>query len=844
MEEDFNGSPIVASLPEIEPKSDIVLSMDLSKDRIEEFLNFDNEFIDRIYEFHKAFSERGIIFEIDMYKNLFSVLPTIDWRDFDVFKAIFRYVFIKNGENIALFDSIFDTIFKHGKFVGKGMMPEEKIESTPFKQDTQGLNSPELENLSKHKNECKNEHKNEHKNGKMQKQERMTRSHNVKNINETTNDSTDDSNKKHEEDPDKFMLNSEEEYLIEKGLQKNGPIMDIYTKHFLQSPKSNPSTQTPIKPSLKFETNNVKQFTKILMEMTDFFSIFTEEMVNLQKSLKTSSVFKDNTKILKQSYDSIKKKYPEYFAELLDSKDFNSNWLNESRAKYKSAFNVFNVKDIENSDISQDTQKEMNHPFVKFFISASPVQLLRSMFQLENILVHNLSSWDRDKHLSNFYSYLYNKEIIDNPSDVKNPNSTPSKKNYQGSPKKGLSDLRTNLDLLKKLGDMGESGGYPSYPEFLINWGELISKVKEFIKATPKFNLPIPLFHDILMKLTYFSEALKIYKIEFNQLQNKLLKYIKQKNISIAEEITSKLSQLWKIPNQDSSNSSYSSGKNPKDYVSLAYQIGEALATKESARYNRHKRGILNYKQLFRKNFKNFNIPVTLTFKKKKIAKPKLVLLCDVSYSMDVYIKFYLKFFYTLERCYSNIETFTFIDEPVRVSEFFKKFDYNKAFQSVMGLEQMNQWRKSDFGHSFEMFFEKYRDLLDKRTIFIIAGDARSNYRDGRTKIFYRLSQRALKTIWLNPEPESKWNSGDSMIDYYKPACDHVIACSEPHDLLKLINVGIFKIRESEQRQIKIPGGTQKFKEYYPKNHHYHDYYDYDNYYGYRNYRSYRRWRW
>jgi uncharacterized protein with von Willebrand factor type A (vWA) domain len=92
-----------------------------------------------------------------------------------------------------------------------------------------------------------------------------------------------------------------------------------------------------------------------------------------------------------------------------------------------------------------------------------------------------------------------------------------------------------------------------------------------------------------------------------------------------------------------------------------------------------------------------------------------------------------------------------------------------------MAIDKMNQWRKSDFGTSFSIFYNKYKELLDKRTIFIIAGDARSNYRNGQTRLFYKLSQRALKTIWLNPEPEFKWNSGDSMNDYFKPACDHVM---------------------------------------------------------------------
>ena len=50
---------------------------------------------------------------------------------------------------------------------------------------------------------------------------------------------------------------------------------------------------------------------------------------------------------------------------------------------------------------------------------------------------------------------------------------------------------------------------------------------------------------------------------------------------------------------------------------------------------------------------------------------------------------------------------------------------------------------------------------VTSKTTIIILGDARGNRTDPRTDIMQRLSQRAKRIIWLNPEFRAAWGTGD-----------------------------------------------------------------------------------
>jgi hypothetical protein len=78
-------------------------------------------------------------------------------------------------------------------------------------------------------------------------------------------------------------------------------------------------------------------------------------------------------------------------------------------------------------------------------------------------------------------------------------------------------------------------------------------------------------------------------------------------------------------------------------------------------------------------------------------------------------------------------------------------------------------------------------DLLTKKTTLIIVGDGRSNYMHPEDAILGKMRERCRRVIWLNPEPEQIWGTGDSEIKAYMHHCHEVRQCSNVNQLIAFI---------------------------------------------------------
>ena len=67
---------------------------------------------------------------------------------------------------------------------------------------------------------------------------------------------------------------------------------------------------------------------------------------------------------------------------------------------------------------------------------------------------------------------------------------------------------------------------------------------------------------------------------------------------------------------------------------------------------------------------------------------------------------------------------------------------------------------------------ERYGDDLSARSTVLILGDARHNYRQSKAAALKSISTAAHKTFWLNPEPRSYWDTGDSLASTYAACID------------------------------------------------------------------------
>ena len=94
----------------------------------------------------------------------------------------------------------------------------------------------------------------------------------------------------------------------------------------------------------------------------------------------------------------------------------------------------------------------------------------------------------------------------------------------------------------------------------------------------------------------------------------------------------------------------------------------------------------------------------------------------------------------------------------------------------------------TDYGQSLSDLRMNHWNALDRRTTLIILGDGRSNYGDPRLDLFREAAARVKRVIWLTPEGESLWGSGDSELPRYRPHCHTMKQVTTIKDLERILD--------------------------------------------------------
>ena len=94
--------------------------------------------------------------------------------------------------------------------------------------------------------------------------------------------------------------------------------------------------------------------------------------------------------------------------------------------------------------------------------------------------------------------------------------------------------------------------------------------------------------------------------------------------------------------------------------------------------------------------------------------------------------------------------------------------DDNGVEGAILKVLQTIGFQQTDYGKALEDFCERHLDRVDRHTTVIVLGDGRSNFADPRLDLMHLIQQRARAVIWLNPEPESYWDQGDSVMHRYE----------------------------------------------------------------------------
>jgi len=216
-------------------------------------------------------------------------------------------------------------------------------------------------------------------------------------------------------------------------------------------------------------------------------------------------------------------------------------------------------------------------------------------------------------------------------------------------------------------------------------------------------------------------------------------------------------------------------------------QLVRKLKDIVSRRFALNNRGILDVKKTLRRAGRYQGVPVEIMFRKRSPRKTKIVTLCDVSSSVWSAARFMLNILYSLQECFTKVNSFIFVSGVAEVTEIFEKYEINRAIEKVLKEVDIEYYAPTDYGETFRHFRRDYMDMLNKKTTLIVIGDARTNYFHPEDEILAEMRDKCRRVIWLNPDPEQEWNSGDSEMFAYKPYCNEVRPCRNLNQLLDFV---------------------------------------------------------
>jgi hypothetical protein len=219
------------------------------------------------------------------------------------------------------------------------------------------------------------------------------------------------------------------------------------------------------------------------------------------------------------------------------------------------------------------------------------------------------------------------------------------------------------------------------------------------------------------------------------------------------------------------------------------YPLTRALAARLAQRRRRRNRGHLDFRKTVRASLSYGGVPAEPKFRNPHPSKPEVMVVADISGSVASFARFTLMFVYAMASQFSKVRSWVFIDGIDEVTRFFHESDDVLEAVHRVNTEADVVWvdGHSDYGHAFEVFHQRHYSEITPKSSIILLGDARNNYHASQTWVVDELRKRGRHVYWLDPEPRSYWDTGDSIVSEYGRYCDGVFECRNLRQLQKFV---------------------------------------------------------
>lgn len=217
----------------------------------------------------------------------------------------------------------------------------------------------------------------------------------------------------------------------------------------------------------------------------------------------------------------------------------------------------------------------------------------------------------------------------------------------------------------------------------------------------------------------------------------------------------------------------------------LIRRLAKRLASRHARRRKKARRGVLDIRRTMRRNQAYDGNLFELAWRRTKVDRPKLIVMCDVSGSVATVSRFFLMFLYSLGEVMPKTRSFIFSNRCGEISDLLAEKDIDEAMQEAL---RNYGGGSTDYGVALHDLAEAVLDKVDKKTTLIVLGDGRSNFGDPGHLVLKEIHERARRVIFLNPEPESSWNTGDSEMKRLGAYCTQVNVCNSVRHVERVLD--------------------------------------------------------
>lgn len=204
--------------------------------------------------------------------------------------------------------------------------------------------------------------------------------------------------------------------------------------------------------------------------------------------------------------------------------------------------------------------------------------------------------------------------------------------------------------------------------------------------------------------------------------------------------------------------------------------------TTKSRKYKKSKKGKLDIKKTIKKSISTGTIASELQYKNIKKDKQNLVVVCDISGSVWMYVQFMLQLVIGIQNVFDKVISYIFVDVISNITEELNNSENLDVTFTQLLLKELGFG--TDYGNVLRQLSKE--DVFNNKTIVIIMGDAENTGKNTGEEYLSEISDKCKSIYWLNPNYEELWYE-NSELHIYEKYCKDVYICSTIRQLEQFV---------------------------------------------------------